>query len=126
MNKEPVTHSSLTRNFLIEADDLVDEILSALKKFQWTNLKMNYELSTLCATRTVEGIERLAASAVTYVLTAKWTEQEEEVELTIAVENHDGRSTAASCQQYCREMMDSLFAESAFRRVNDSQVNDRN
>ena len=123
MNRQPVAQSSITRNFLIEADDLVDEILSALKKYRWSDVKMKYELGTLSASVVEKKGEHKTADS-TYVLSCKWEEQEEEVELTLSVETQSTESAPEQCQKYCQELMDSLFADSAFRRVSEASASD--
>lgn len=84
---------------------------------------MKYELGTLSASVVEKKGEHETADS-TYVLSCKWEEQEEEVELTLSVETHSTESAPEQCQKYCQELMDSLFADSAFRRVSEASASD--
>lgn len=106
---ETNTAVAITRNFLVDADELVDELLSAIKQFNWTDLKMEYQLGRLHTARkdTEHG----------YELNAEWKEFDEEVQLRISV--NGSPETLEQRQQMCNEIMNALFPNDIFRRVNE-------
>lgn len=101
--------ATLTRNFLVEDDDLVDELLSAMKDRGWSNLKMEYQLGKLAASK--------QSGRETIWLTVEWKEFDEEMQLRMAV---IGELADADLQKECLGLMDSLFAQEVYRRVNEN------
>jgi hypothetical protein len=103
--------ASVTRNFLVDTDDLVDELLSAVNSCDWKNLKMQYQLSRLEASKPAsETIGKLD-------LHAEWNELDEEVQLRIAITGTE--LSLPSRQQECLEVMNALFPNDIFRKVNE-------
>lgn len=103
------TAVAITRNFLVDADELVDELLSAIKQFDWTHLKMEYQLSKLHATKKEDD--------QVHELGAEWKEFDEEVQLRISV--NGSPETLPQRQQMANEIMTALFPNDIFRRVNE-------
>jgi hypothetical protein len=111
MSENTNSVAAVTRNFLVDTDDLVDELLSTINRCDWKNLKMQYQLSKLQASKPATGEEK------TYDLLAEWNELDEEVQLRIAVAGTEESLT--SRQQACLEVMDALFPNDIFRKVNE-------
>src|ERR1700722_11786989 len=75
--------ASITRNFLVEDDDLVDELLSAINRQGWGALKMEYQFSKLCAMKKSSLNNGSGSHLLT--LAAEWTEFDEEMQLRISI-----------------------------------------
>lgn len=103
--------AALTRNFLVDTDDLVDELLSGLKACDWKDLKMQYQVGHLQANKVDESDGEI------YELQADWSELDEEVQLRIAVSGTD--TSLPARQQECMDVMNSLFPNDIFRKVNE-------
>lgn len=101
--------AQVTRNFLVDADDLVDELLGAIKAQDWKNLKMQYQVGTLHADKQHEDDG--------FTLQAEWTEFEEEVQLKITVGGSE--DTLPARQQECLDLINALFPNDIFRKVNE-------
>ncbi len=111
MSENTNSVAAVTRNFLVDTDDLVDELLSAINRCHWKNLKMQYQLSKLQASKPADGEMKA------YDLHAEWNELDEEVQLRIAVAGTE--ESLASRQQECLEVMNALFPNDIFRKVNE-------
>ncbi|HEY9731006.1 MAG TPA: hypothetical protein V6C89_03790 [Drouetiella sp.] len=109
MSESTNTAASVTRNFLVDADDLVDELLSVIKAHDYTNLKLQYQLGKLQATK--------AKAAENYELAVDWNEFEEEVQMRIAVYGAD--ETLPARQQECVDLINAMFPNDIFRKVNE-------
>ncbi len=106
------TVASVTRNFLVETDDLIDELLSAIKAHDWKDLKMQYQVGKLQATKTVEH-----DPSQSYDLVVEWNEFDEEVQLRIAVAGTE--QSLPLRQQECSDLMNAMFPNDIFRKVNE-------
>ncbi|HEY9677787.1 MAG TPA: hypothetical protein V6C76_07245 [Drouetiella sp.] len=111
MSESTNTVAALTRNFLVDTDDLVDELLSAIKTCAWKDLKMQYQLGKLQASKVA------AESEEKYDLLAEWAELEEEVQLRVAIAGAEENFPAR--QQECMDLMNAMFPDDIFRRVNE-------
>jgi hypothetical protein len=105
--------AAVTRNFLVDTDDLVDELLSAINSCDWKNLKMQYQLSRLEASKPAPEPENTGK----FDLHAEWNELDEEVQLRIAITGTE--ASLPSRQQECLEVMNALFPNDIFRKVNE-------
>ncbi|CAN5202763.1 hypothetical protein BH10CYA1_BH10CYA1_49250 [soil metagenome] len=106
------TVAAVTRNFLVDTDDLIDELLSAIKAHDWRSLKMQYQVGKLHATK-----EAQENGQQDYDLLVEWNEFDEEVQLRIAVAGTD--DTLTSRQQECSDLMNAMFPNDIFRKVNE-------
>lgn len=111
MSETTNTVASLTRNFLIDTDDLIDELLSVIKSQDWRDLKMQYQLGKLQAIKTA------SEQAINYALLVEWNEFDEEVQLRIAVAGPD--DSLRQRQQECSDLMSAMFPNDIFRKVNE-------
>lgn len=111
MSETTNTVASVTRNFLVDTDDLIDELLSVIKAQDWRDLKMQYQIGKLQATKTAQ--ER----GHTFELMVEWNEFDEEVQLRIAVAGSD--ESLPQRQQECSELMTAMFPNDIFRKVNE-------
>ena len=105
------TVASVTRNFLVDTDDLIDELLSAIKSQDWRDLKMQYQVGKLQASKTAQ------EEGHTYELFVEWNEFDEEVQLRIAVAGTD--ESLSLRQQECSDLMNAMFPNDIFRKVNE-------
>ena len=112
--------TTLKRNFLCEVDDLVDELLEAINKQGWSNLKMKYELGSLTATRSVKSMSNGKLHDLNYALSAQWQEQDEEVELILNVASEDQSADNHAGAALAQELIQSMFADSSYRWVTES------
>jgi len=111
MSETTNTIATVTRNFLVDTDDLVDELLSAIKAHDWRHLKMQYQLGKLQASKvTQEENQDLQ-------LHVEWNEFDEEVQLRIAVAGTD--ESLSLRQQECIDLMNAMFPNDIFRKVNE-------
>jgi hypothetical protein len=110
MSESTNTAASVTRNFLVDTDDLVDELLSVIKAHHYKDLKMQYQLGKLQATRSTATDEH-------FELTVDWNEFEEEVQMRIAVYGTD--DTLPARQQECLDLINAMFPNDIFRKVNE-------
>lgn len=110
MSETTNTVASTTRNFLVDPDDLVDELLSVIKTHDWKDLKMQYQLGKLQATKTT-------ATNENYDLIVDWNEFEEEVQMRIAVAGSEDSLPAR--QQECLDLINAMFPNDIFRKVNE-------
>lgn len=111
MSESTNTVAAVTRNFLVDTDDLVDELLSAIKAHDWRNLKMQYQLGKLQASKTVQEENRELE------LQVEWNEFDEEVQLRIAVAGAE--ESLPLRQQECVDLMNAMFPNDIFRKVNE-------
>lgn len=105
------TAASVTRNFLVDADDLIDELLSVLKAHGWTDLKMQYQLGKLQATKTLQ------KSNQNFEMQVDWNEFDEEVQMRIAI--YGGDESLPERQQECSDLINAMFPNDIFRKVNE-------
>ncbi len=110
MSESTNTAASVTRNFLVDPDDLVDELLSVIKAHEWKDLKMQYQLGKLQASKTT-------ASGENFDLAVDWNEFEEEVQMRIAVSGSE--QTMPARQQECLGLINAMFPNDIFRKVNE-------
>lgn len=106
--------SSMKREFFMDADDLVDEILSALKTNGWTLSKMQYEMSRLIATckeqREFEGKK----ADLNFTLTASWNDLGDALELEVHVTEPDHDWTEKDCMTKVSAVLGALKQEKTY------------
>ncbi|HEY9776849.1 MAG TPA: hypothetical protein V6C81_24005 [Planktothrix sp.] len=109
------SHSSITRMFSAHEDDLVDELLSLIRREKWENLELHYELSTLSAERTdmvtkdYDGNQEEVP--LTLALSATWVASEDEVELTIEIDEPECDWTETVCAETGAKFMRELSSK---------------
>jgi hypothetical protein len=81
--------ASFTQTFLGDEDEIVDTILSILRRDGWENLKMHYESGSLSAEktdlRTRSTDDGKSEEPLTFALSASWFSSEDAVELMVEV-----------------------------------------
>jgi hypothetical protein len=107
--------ASITRNFLVEDDDLVDELLAAINQQGWSGLKMEYQFAKLSALR--RSAPNNGSGSQMLTLAAEWTELDEEMQLRISI---SGETSQEILQRQCLAVMEALFAVEIYRRVNEN------
>ncbi len=111
MSETISTVAAVTRNFLVDTDDLIDELLSAIKAHDWKNLKMQYQVGKLQASKEAQ------KQGQTYDLVVEWNEFDEEVQLRITVAGTD--DSLPWRQQECSDLINAMFPNDIFRKVNE-------
>jgi len=107
--------ASITRNFLVEDDDLVDELLAAINQKGWSGLTMEYQFAKLSAIK--KSPLPNGSGNHPLILAAEWNEMFEEMQLRICI---SGQASQELLQQQCLEVMEALFAKELYRRVNET------
>lgn len=107
---------TLKKEFAVDADDLVDELITVAKETGWRLAKMQYEVSTFTASHAELRIHNGNELKVNYTLTAKWKDLGDVLELELSVVEPDYDWTKSTCKEKCQEIMDSLSAESLQER----------
>ncbi len=98
----------------MDVDDLVDELVTALKACGWSLLKMQYEISQLTA-KFKEKLEHQGAKLDTnFILTAKWNDLGEALELEILVQESDHDWTEKDCISKCSAMLAAIKQEKTY------------
>jgi hypothetical protein len=81
--------ASFEHRFFAGEDDLVDILLSLLRREGWENLQMHYEAGNLSAEKTVLRVLSKSDSKeefpVTFAFWAQWTDGDEEVDLLVEI-----------------------------------------
>jgi hypothetical protein len=99
---------SMKREFFIEIDDLVDELLSSVRQNGWTISKMQYEICQLTAT-CIEKRETDGKKVdVTFSLTAHWQDYGDSIELDALVEEGNFDFTDQECKVKCSAVLASI------------------
>lgn len=111
---------TMTKVFLSTEDDLIDALLSILRRDRCENLKMHYETSSLSAERTE--LHLLKASdgqeeevPVVFAIAASWFNADGEVELMVGVTETEYDWTQDECISICESIIKAL--EISFRTV---------
>jgi hypothetical protein len=116
------SHATVTTAFRGAEDDVVDELLSILKREKWENLEMHYELGTLTAERTDLHVHDFDGEEVelplTFALSASWFSSEDEVELMVEVNEGEQEWTYDECQKLCAGIISAI--SSKFPAISDT------
>jgi len=124
LEQQDNSQASITLAFRADEDDLIDELLTTLKRDTWENLEMHYELGHLSAERTdlimhdFDGEEEEVP--LTFALAASWFASDGEVELMVEVNEAEHDWTDYQCQQLCTSIMTALSAK--FPTVSDNGI----
>jgi hypothetical protein len=108
---------SMKREFYMDIDDIVDELITALKANGWTLSKMNYELGKLAATRKEKKEHKGESVDLTFDLTAVWRDFEEVIELEILVQEADQPWTEKDCITKCSNVIGAIKEEKSYQSL---------
>lgn len=113
MNDDLENQVQCSQLFDAEEDEVVDELLSALRSARFENLKLNYERGELSAERTdlVSDHDPTSPdqeSTVTYALAASWAADDNLVELILTVDEVGGCAADSKSLEICQEVMSVL------------------
>ena len=108
---------SMKREFFVQIDEIVDELLTAVRQAGWTLTKMQYEVCTLTATwkekREFEGKK----VDVTFHLTAHWQDFGDSLELDVLVEEKDFDFTDQECKTKCSAVLALMRQEKTYQSL---------
>jgi hypothetical protein len=108
---------SMKREFYVEIDDLVDELLTSVRQNGWTLSKMQYEICQLTATCTEKREADGKKVDVTFSLTAHWQEYDDSIELDVLVEEKNFDFTDQECKTKCSAVLASLKQEKTYQSL---------
>lgn len=119
------SQASISRVFVADEDDLVDALLSVLRRDGCENLKMHYEAGTLTAEKTLLRVHAANQSkeevALIFGIAASWAESEGEVELVIGVTETEFDWSQDECTSLCESIIKAL--EVSFQTIVDVENN---
>ncbi len=109
------SQASFTQVFRGTEDDVIDALLSVLKRDRWENLKLHYENGTLTAERTELRIHtgpngEKDEYAVTFAMATSWFESDGEVEIMVDISEMEFDWT----QDECGAMVESILTALRF------------
>jgi hypothetical protein len=117
------SHFSITIVFRGTEDDVIDELLSILKRDKWENLEMHYELGTLTAERTDLHVHDFDGEEeelpLTFALATSWFTSENEVEVMVEVNEAEQEWTYDACEKLCAGIITAM--SSKFPAVRDNE-----
>ncbi|HEY9685105.1 MAG TPA: hypothetical protein V6C86_26250 [Oculatellaceae cyanobacterium] len=112
-----MNHCSMKREFYMDIDDIVDELLTALKAGGWTLSKMNYELCKLTATSKERKEHKGESFELTFGLIAIWRDMEDLIELEIVVEEAEQSWTEKECITKCSAVIGAIKEEKTYQSL---------
>lgn len=106
------SQASWTHTFRGSEDDVVDALLSLLRRDQWENLKLHYEHGTLSAERTelrkhTENSET-DEYPVTFAIAVSWFESDGDTEVMVEVTETEFDWTQDECSTICESIKTAL------------------
>ena len=109
-----MSQKALKKEFHLDIDDLVDELLSALRNNNWQLNKMQYELASLHAQQKQKLKHGEKNVDVRFDLIAKWKDCGDGVELEILVEEPEHDWTGKDCAAHCTAIMEAMPDEKSY------------
>ena len=108
----------MKKEFHMEIDDLVDNLLGAVNGNGWTLGKMQYELGTLSAGK-IEKKQDADNKSVTvkFVLTATWQDFTDALELEVLVKDEDNDWTDGYCAEKCATIIDAIEDKKSYENL---------
>ena len=108
---------SMKREFYVDVDDLVDDLLRAVRENGWTLEKMQYEICQLIAhckeKREFDGKK----VDVSFKLTAHWQDFEDSIELDVLVEENEFEFSEQECKTKCSAVLAAMKQEKTYQSL---------
>ena len=109
------SHASITRTFVAPEDDVIDELLSLIKRDKWENLELHYERGSLTAERTDMVTRDYDGETedvpLTFALCATWFSADDEVELMIEIDEPECDWTESACHDVAAKFIQELSSK---------------
>jgi hypothetical protein len=107
----------MKREFYVDVDDLVDDLLTSVRQNGWTLSKMQYEICQLTATCKESRESDGQRVTVTFSLTAHWQDFGDSIELDVLVEEGNFEFTEQECKTKCSAVLGSLKQEKTYQSL---------
>jgi len=113
MQEEKInSHAAITRIFVGAEDDVLDELLSILRREKWENLSLHYERGGLSAERTDMHDHELDGTSeelpLTLALAATWFSADDQVEIMLEIDEPDYDWTDEICAEVGSKLMQEM------------------
>jgi hypothetical protein len=112
MYQQHNNQASFTKTFAGNEDDIVDGLLSILKRDRWEELKMHYETGTMTAELTELRIRDVGGQKeelpLTFALSVSWFETDKEVEVMVEVTEPEYDWTQDECDAICNSILEAM------------------
>jgi hypothetical protein len=106
-----MSQALIKREYYVDVDDLVDQLLDSVRQNGWTLSKMQYESSKLEATRRARkpspnGDKK--NEQLVFHLVAEWKDLGDAVELLVTVDSATPVAEVSDCREECAKVCDKL------------------
>ena len=105
----------------MDVDDIVDEVLTALRTTGWSLKKMQYEMCKLTASCQEKRDHQGKKIELSFALSATWQDMGDAIELELLVEEPDHDWTEKDCITKCSAILGAIKQEKTYQSLYASQ-----
>jgi hypothetical protein len=115
-----MNQASIKREYGVDVDDLVDQLLASVRQNGWTLSKMQYESSKLEATRKIKKpspVNAPKSEEIAFRLIAEWKDLGDGVELTVSVDSNAAFAEVGDCREQCTNVLNGIPEERTYQNL---------